>query len=168
MIYIVIIAFITFIFYLSFKGNADIKNVDKYGGLKKKYETLIDQIMARNSFYQLNELNSNNIEITNTGMKFKLIEIDKKIQITWLWNSFSSGQTHKLLWKFDENESPNKMYQILDRDMTIQNFIDDGMTKLQAEDWFKIRRSKNEEEQDKLAYNFSTKYPELWSKITGF
>lgn len=167
MIYIIIIAVIAFIIYLSIKGTADLKNVNKFGGLKNKYKILIDQIMSRNSFYQLNEINANNVELTNTGMKFKLIEMDKKIQITWFWNSFSSGQTHKLIWKFDENENQNKMYEILDREIAIQNFIDDGMTKSQAEDWFKIGRSENEEEQEKLVSNFSKKYPELWSKITG-
>lgn len=167
MIYIIIIAIIGTIFYLSFKGRADLKNVIKAGGLKNKYKIFINRIISRNSFYQLNEINPNNLELLNTGMKFKLIEIDKKLQITWFWNSFSSGKTHKLLWKFDENENQDKIYETVDRDIAIQNFIDDGMTKPQAEDWFKIGRSENEEEQEKLVNDFSAKYPELWSKITG-
>ena len=92
MIYIIIIiAIIAFIIYLSSKGNADIKNVEKNGGLKNKYKTLIDLIMARNSFYKLNEINSNNIALTNTGMTFKLIEMDKKstncvgLEFIWFW-----------------------------------------------------------------------------------
>lgn len=167
MVYIIIIAVIAFIIYLSFKGNADIQNVNKYGGLRNKYKTLIDQIMARNSFYQLNEINANNIELTNTGMKFKLIEMDKKLQISWIWNSFGTGQTHKLLWKFDENENQIKMYQKLEKDMALQNLIDDGMTKQQAEDFYAINRETNENVQNQLVENFSKKYPELWSKMTG-
>jgi hypothetical protein len=167
MIYIIIIAVIAFFFYLSAKGNADIKNVEKYGGLKYKYKTLIDLIMSRNSFYQLREINTNNIELTNTGMTFKLIEMDKKLQITWTWNSFGSGQNHKLLWKFDENEDQTKMYQKLDKDMAVQNLVDDGMNKQQAEDFYVISKTSDENEQNRLTEIFSKKYPELWSKITG-
>lgn len=167
MIWIIIIAIIAFVIYLSAKGNADLKNVEKYGGLKNKYKTLIDLIMSRNSFYQLNEINSNNIELTNTGMKFKLIEMDKKLQITWVWNSFGSGQNHKLLWKFDENEDQKKMYEKLNKDMAVQNLIDDGMTKQQAEDFYIINNTTNKVEQNRLVENFSKKYPALWSKMTG-
>lgn len=167
MIYIIIIVIIAVVIYLSAKGNTDLKNVDKYGGLKNKYKTLIDLIMSRNSRYQLNEINSNNLELTNTGMIFKLKEMDKKLQITWVWNSFGSGQNHKLQWKFDENEDQVKMYERLHIDMAIQNLIDDGMTKQQAEDFFEINHTTNEDEQKRLLENFSKKYPALWSKMTG-
>lgn len=167
MIWIVVIAIIAFFIYLSVKGNADIKNVNKYGGLRNKYKILIDRIMARNAYYRMNEINSNNIVLTNTGMSFKLIEMDKKLQITWIWNSFGSGRTHKLLWKFDENEDQEKMYEKINSDISIQNLIDDGMTKQQAEDFYKINIEKNEEIQKHLVENFSKKYPDLWSKITG-
>src|SRR6218665_26576 len=139
MVYIIIIAVIAVIaviIYLAVKANADIQNVNKY-------RVFIDRIMARNPFYELNEINSNNIELTNTGMKFKLIEMDKKLQITWHWFRFSSGKSYKLKWNFDENENQDKMYEILDKGMAIQNLIDDGMTKQQAEDWLKINRSNN-------------------------
>ena len=164
---IIIIAIIAFIIYLGAKGNADIKNVEKFGGLRNKYGVFIDKIMARNSFYQLHEINSNNIELTNTGMKFRLIEIDKKLQVTWAWNSFGTGKTYNIQWNFDENENQNKMYETLNKDMAIQTFIDDGMTKPQAEDWLKMSKSTNENEQEKLALEFSKKHPELWAKITG-
>lgn len=169
LIIIAIIAFIAigYIFKLASKGNADIENVKKHGGLRKKYHTLITLIMSRNSFYQLQELNINNVAITNTGMVFKLIEIDKKLQITWRWDSFSTGKTHQLQWYFNENENQNKMYEEINKGLTIQNFIDDGMTKIQAEDWFTINKSDSKEKQDKLIHEFSIKYPELWSKITG-
>lgn len=162
----VIIAVIAFVIYQSIKGNSDIQNVEKHGGLRKKYSVLIDRIMARNSFYQLQELNSNNIEMTTTGMKFKLIELDKKLQVTWSWNSFSSGKNHRLQWYFAEDENQDKMYEKLNKDIAIQNLIDDGMTKPQAEDLLKISHSNNEAEKEKLVMEFLTKYPELWSKIT--
>jgi hypothetical protein len=100
-------------------------------------------------------------------MIFKLKEMDKKLQITWVWNSFGSGQNHKLQWKFDENEDQVKMYERLHIDMAIQNLIDDGMTKQQAEDFFEINHTTNEDEQKRLLENFSKKYPALWSKMTG-
>ena len=123
--------------------------------------------MARNSFYKLNEINSNNIALTNTGMTFKLIEMDKKLQIVWVWNSFGSGKNHKLVWKFDENEDQTKMYQKMDEDMAIQNLIDDGMTKQQAEDFYLINKTSDKNKQNQLVEKFSKKHPELWSKITG-
>ena len=167
MIYGIVIAFVAYIVYNAIKGNADIKNVNKYGGLINKYNILIKHIMSRNSFYQLKEINSNNIELLNTGMKFKLIELDKKIQISWLWNSFVTGKTYKLKWSFDEFQNQDEMYAILNKDIAIQNLIDDGMSKQQAEEWLKITESNNEIEQEKLIKIFSNKYPKLWSEITG-
>ena len=166
-IVLIVVIVIVFFLYSGYKGSQDIENVEKLGGLRIKYEDFIDQIMARNSNYQIRELNSNNIELTNTGMIFKLIEIDKKLQVTWNWNSFGTGKTYRLQWKFDENQDQKEMYEILNEGMTIQTFIDGGMTKNQAEDWLKVSMSTNEIDQQKLAEKFSKKHPELWSKITG-
>ena len=167
MIYIIIIAVIVFFIYLASKDNADIQNVNKSGGLKNKYKILIEHIMSRNSFYKLNEINSNNIVLTNTGMRFKLIELDKKLQITWHWDSFVSGKSHTVQWLFDEFENQDEMYKKLDNDMKIENLIDEGMTKLQAQDFLQITLASDEAEQEKLANEFSKKHPELWSKITS-
>lgn len=167
MVYVIIIAVIALIAYNAFKGNADIKNVNKYGGFRNKYKILIDRIMSRNSFYQLKEINSNNIELLNTGMKFKLIELDKKLQIIWLWTRIGTGKTYKIQWRFNEFQDQNEMYSIIDKDMAIQNFIDDGMTKKQAEYWLEIARTDNKVEQGRLINEFSKKYPEFWSKIKG-
>ncbi len=167
MVYVIIIAVIAFIAYNAFKGNADIANVKKYGGLRNKYATLINKIMSRNSQYRLEEKNSNNILLTNTGMVFRLIEIDKKLQVTWNWHAFGSNKVYKLQWNFNEFQNQDEMYAIIDKDVTVQNFIDDGMTKQQAEDWLEISRAENESEQKRLVNTFLKKYPELWSKITG-
>lgn len=167
MVYVIIIAVIAFIAYKAFKGNADIKNVNKYGGLRNKYAILINEIMARNSQYRLVEKNSNNIQLTNTGMVFRLIEIDKKLQVTWNWRAFGTNKVYKLQWYFEEFQNQDEMYAIINKDVTVQNFMDDGMTKQQAEDWLKISRSNNEVEQERLVNSFSKKYPALWSKITG-
>ena len=51
--------------------------------------------------------------------------------------------------------------------MALQNLIDDGMTKQQAEDFYIINNTANEDEQNRLVENFSKKYPDLWSKMTG-
>lgn len=167
MIWIIILAVVAYLIYLATKGKADLENVNKYGGLVIKYKTLIDYIMSRNAYYQLNEINSNNIELTNTGMKFKLIELDKKLQITWFWNSFSSGKTHKLKWNFDEFESQNKMYQQIDFDINLQSLIDEGMTSEQAKDWLNISQSNDEKEQENLVIEFSKKYPALWERLSN-
>lgn len=167
MIWIIIIAVVAFVLYLSSKGDADMKNVKKYGGLKNKYRLLINNIMSRNSFYQVQEINANNVRITNTGMVFRLIEMDKKLQVVWNWESFTTGQVHKLVWNFDENENQDKMYETIDRDMKIQNFVDDGMTKQQATDWLKISYCDDKQRQEQLIDIFSKKYPDLWSKMFG-
>lgn len=165
MIGIIIAIIVIYIIYLGVKGNKDIQNVNKYGGLRNKYSVFINHIMSRNSYYQLRELNTNNIEIANTGMMFKLIEIDKKLQVTWVWQSFSTGKTHKLQWLFNEFENQDSMYEKVDKGMTIQNYIDDGMNQVEAEDWFKISRSTNKIEQDTLVESFSKKYPALWDRM---
>ena len=92
MIYLIIGVIIAYFVYQGMKGNADMENVNKYGGLKIKYSTLIDRIMSRNSYYQMIEVNSNDIRLTCTGMVFRLTEIDKKIQIVWNWESFSTSK----------------------------------------------------------------------------
>ena len=167
MIYLIIGVIIAYVVYQGMKGNADMENVNKYGGLKIKYSTLIDRIMSRNSYYQMIEVNSNDIRLTCTGMVFRLTEIDKKIQIVWNWESFSTSKIHKLIWNFDEWQDQDMMYEIIDKDIKVQCYIDDGMTKQQAEDFYKIRYANNEEEQERLIKDFSNKYPSLWAKITG-
>ncbi|MCT7905079.1 Uncharacterised protein [Candidatus Ornithobacterium hominis] len=136
-ILIIVALGVTYFLYIGYKGNKDIKNVEKYGGLKIKYNTLIELIMARSSTTRLQQINSNNIRITSTGMMFKLIEIDKKIQITWDWHSFTTGKIHRLVWKFDENQDQNVMYETIKRDISIQNLLDDGLTKREAENYLK-------------------------------
>lgn len=167
MIWIILIAIVAVFIYLARKGNADIENVNKYGGLTSKYHTFINHIMSRNAYYQLNEINSNNVELTNTGMKYKLIEIDKKLQVTWVWNSFSTGKVHKLQWKFNESENQDLMYQKMATDISIQNLVDEGMTTAQATDWLKMSRGATEEEQRRLADEFAKKYPALWDKLSN-
>ena len=139
MIGIVIAIVVIYIIYLGVKGNKDIQNVNKYGGLKNKYSIFINHIMSRNSY--------------------------RKLQVTWVWQSFSTGKTHKLQWLFNEFENQDSMYEKVDKGMTIQNYIDDGMNQVEAEDWFKISRSTNKIEQDTLVESFSKKYPALWDRM---
>ena len=47
-------------------------------------------------------------------MRFKLIELDKKLQITWHWDSFVSGKSHTVQWLFDEFENQDEMYKKLE------------------------------------------------------
>lgn len=133
-----------------------------YGGLKNKYKKLIDLIMARNPMYQLEEINTNNVVLSNTGMIFRLIEKDKKLHIYWVWHSLGSDQTYRLFWKFDENENQQKMYDIIAFDMEVQVLINDGLNRQQAIDLATISRTKNEEEKKRLVDTFSIKYPYLF------
>ena len=75
----------------------------------------------------------------------------------WVWNSFGSGKNHKLVWKFDENEDQTKMYQKMDEDMAIQNLIDDGMTKQQAEGFYLINKTSDKNKQNQLVEKFFKK-----------
>ncbi|QIG89907.1 hypothetical protein G6R40_09645 [Chryseobacterium sp. POL2] len=131
------------------------------------YKDLIAHIMKRNPLYKLRELNLNEVEITNTGMSFSLRKINDVLKITWYWDSFSSGKNHVVEWQFHESENQDLMYQKISNDMTIQNLIDEGMTKIQAIEWVKIINTTDEEESEKLVEIFSKKHPSLWAKITS-
>ena len=146
----IIILAIVLLIRLAIKGNADIQNVQKHGGLINKYSILINLIMSRNSYYQLKEININNIEITNTGMMFKLIEIDKQLQVTWHWSSFTTGKNHKLQWHFKEFANQEDMYLKIKKGMTVQNLIDDGINKQEAEQWYKVNYENELDKRDTL------------------
>lgn len=158
--YIIIIV-ILFIIYFLIKGNADMKNVNKYGGLKNKYKTIIDLILARNPFYNMREINPNNIELSSTGVRFKLIELDKKLQVTWFWSSLQTGKNYKLIWKFDETENQHNMYAKIKNDIDIHSLMDEGLTKTQATDIVEINNTTDKEKQERLINIFNTKYPDL-------
>lgn len=156
-IIIIVLVIVIFFVRLSTQTISEIEHVGKHGGLKNKYKTLIDRIMSRNSMYQLKEIYSNDIELICTGMKFHLTEVNKKLKITWVWDSFISGQMHKLQWHFDEFQNQDEMYEILDKDIAIINLMDEGMTKQQAIDMLNISRVENKAEQERLITDFSNK-----------
>ena len=61
-IIIIAVAIVFFLFYNSYKGMKDIKYVEKSGGLRIKYQELIDFILT-NEKLKLKQNNFNNIEI---------------------------------------------------------------------------------------------------------
>ncbi len=166
-IIVIVLAIVIFFVRHSDQTINEINHIGKHGGLKNKYKVVIDKIMSRNSLYQLKEHYSNDIELLCTGTVFHLTEVKKVLKITWAWNSFVSGKSHGLKWCFDEFQNQDEMYEIIDKDIKIVSLIDEGFTKQQAIDFLNISLSKNEIEQNKLISDFSNKYPELWSKISG-
>lgn len=166
-ILIAVIAIVIFFGRLANQTVSEIEHVGKHGGLKNKYKILIEHIMSRNSLYQLKENYSNDIELLCTGTKFHLTEVKKTLEINWGWDSFTSGKLHRLKWSFDEFKNQDEMYSIIDKDINIVSLIDEGFTKQQAIDFLNISLLTNEVEQKKLISDFSNKYPELWSKISG-
>lgn len=135
MIYFIIIAVIAFFVYNSYKGNQDLANVNKYGGLKNKYSVLIEQIMT-NKKLQLQELNPNNVYIGysfigNGYVRFKLIEMSKKLQVSYESKDMVDG-VQKLLWKFDENEDQNIMFAKITKDLVINNIMKTGASREEA------------------------------------
>lgn len=151
--------------YLGAKGNADTKNVEKYGGLRNKYNVLIGNIMSRNPYYQIFEKNSNNIVLSCTGMTFRLIELDKKLQVVWRWERFGSGKVYNFKWSFPESMDQNKMYQEIDIHLAIQNLVDGGLTETQAKDFYPITQASSEEEGERLVNKFKNKYPNVLENL---
>ena len=154
--------------YLGAKGNADTKNVEKYGGLRNKYNVLIGNIMSRNPYYQIFEKNSNNIVLSCTGMTFRLIELDKKLQVVWIWERNRFGlKIYKKTWHFDENMDQIEMYKQIDAHLEIQNLVDDGMTDPQAKDFYLITKAASKEERERLVNDFKNKYPNVLENLMG-
>jgi hypothetical protein len=137
-IIIAIVVVIGGIAYFSYITMRDFGSVNKYGGLKNKYAVFIGKILDRNAFYRLHEKNINYVVLTNTGMFFILREINKKLKVTWHWESFSTGKIYEVKWSFGENEDQEKMYQQVDKDMKIQNMKDnEAMIKEAVDSFFK-------------------------------
>jgi len=63
--------------------------------LKEKYPVLINHILNRNSYYQMREIDANNVKLICTGITFTLTEVNRNLQITYVWDSFSTGKTYR-------------------------------------------------------------------------
>lgn len=135
MVYVIIIAIVIFILYNSFKGNQDIKNVEKHGGLQNKYNELIQCIMS-NEKLRLRTINPNNIEIGYSFagggyLFFKLIEMSGNLIVRYESKDFVDG-VKKLAWKFNENDNQTQMFEKISKDLAIHNFMLSGLSRKEA------------------------------------
>lgn len=102
-IIIIITAVVIFLVYNSYKGNQDIKNVEKSGGLENKYSELISFLMS-NEKLRLSRKNSNNVEIGYSFIgdgyvRFHLTEMNNNLLIRYESKDMVDG-IQKLAWKF--------------------------------------------------------------------
>ena len=133
--------------------------------LKEKYPVLINHILNRNSDYQMREIDANNVKLICTGITFTLTEVNRNLQITYVWDSFSTGKTYRHQWRFNENKDQNEMYEEIDKEIGIQSMMDSGFTREQAEDIAEIKYAKSQAEQEILLDIFSKKHPHLWEMM---
>ncbi|WP_297970359.1 hypothetical protein [uncultured Capnocytophaga sp.] len=133
--------------------------------IRNKYSVLINHILNRNSYYQMREIDANNVKLICTGITFTLTEVNRNLQITYVWDSFSTGKTYRHQWRFNENKDQNEMYEEIDKEIGIQSMIDSGFTREQAEDIAEIKYAKSQAEQEALLYIFSKKHPHLWEMM---
>jgi hypothetical protein len=135
MIWTIILVVVIFLIYNGYKGNNDIKNVEKFGGLENKYNILIKNIMS-NEKLKLRKINSNNLEIGysfigNGYVYFKLIEMDKYLQVKYESKNMVDG-IQRLVWKFNEEENQNEMFERISKDLAIHNLMLGGISKQEA------------------------------------
>ena len=133
--------------------------------LKEKYPVLINHILNRNSYYQMKEIDANNVKLICTGITFTLTEVNRNLQITYVWDSFSTGKTYRHQWRFNEKKDQNEMYEEIDKEIGIQSMMDSGFTREQAEDIAEIKYAKSQAEQEILLDIFSKKHPHLWEMM---
>ncbi len=132
---LIIVAIVIFIIYTGYKGNQDLKYVESFGGLKKKYNTLIQNLMSEEKM-KLNIINSNKIEIGYNFIGggyvfFRLIEMDKKLQIKYQSKDMVDG-IQNIVWNFDESKNQDEMYEIITKELVVHNLMLRGMTREEA------------------------------------
>lgn len=133
--------------------------------VKDKYSTLIGHIMNRNAYYQMKEVEDSKVILTCTGVTFSLIQVSDRLQVNWIWNSFSTGKTYKHQWYFKGNRNQDEMYKEIDKEIRIQSTMDNGFTRIQAEEYLKIMTCSNPIEREKLLETFAKKYPDFMDNI---
>lgn len=135
MIWIIVLAVIGFFLYLGIKGGKDIKNVEKYGGLDNKYKTLVNKMLYHSQKLKMKKINSNNLEIgysfTGGFVRFKLIEMNKRLQVRYMANSVIDGKSN-IVWKFNEYEDQNEMFAKISKDLAIHTFMLEGLSREEA------------------------------------
>ncbi len=135
MIWIIILAIIGIFLFLGVKGGQDIKNVEKYGGLENKYKILVNKMLSHSQKLKMKKINSNNLEIgysfTSGFVRFKLIEMNKVLQVQYMANSVIDGKSN-LIWKFNEYEDQNKMFDKISKDLAIHTFMLEGLSREDA------------------------------------
>ncbi|PZD78537.1 hypothetical protein [Mesonia sp. K7] len=132
---IIILVIVVLFIYNGYKGNKDIKNVERYGGLEFKYGVLIQKIMS-NEKLKLRKINSNNLEIGYSFagggyVMFKLIEMSGHLTVRYESKDMVDG-VQKLAWKFREFDNQVDMFDIITKDLTIHNLKLGGLSEQEA------------------------------------
>lgn len=150
-IIVIVLAIVFFLFYNSYKGIKDIKYVEKSGGLKIKYQELIDFILT-NEKLKLKQINSNNIEIGygfigNGHIKFKFTEMSKNLMVRYQSKDNVDG-IQNLAWKFNENEPQSEMIEKISKDLFVHTQQLNGLSKNDAlKEYSKIKQQKEKIEE---------------------
>ncbi|HPO61180.1 MAG TPA: hypothetical protein PLN45_06485 [Exilispira sp.] len=110
------------------------------GGMRKKYETLINLILQQDKEARVVNEKPSDISIVLTTMSGRVIinilATFRSVTVTWLLDSYLLGN-HKLMWEFDKDEDQEYMFERMNKEINVymenkdfENRLQDGIDKV--------------------------------------
>ncbi len=141
MVWIVIISFLVLIIGKFLWDRAKMeRRILRDGGMRKKYETLINLILQQDKEARVVNEKPSDISIVLTTMSGRVIinilATFRSVTVTWLLDSYLLGN-HKLMWEFDKDEDQEYMFERMNKEINVymenkdfENRLQDGIDKV--------------------------------------
>ena len=141
MVWIVIISFLVLIIGKFLWDRAKMeRRILRDGGMRKKYETLINLILQQDKEARVVNEKTSDISIVLTTMSGRVIinilATFRSVTVTWLLDSYLLGN-HKLMWEFDKDEDQEYMFERMNKEINVymenkdfENRLQDGIDKV--------------------------------------
>jgi len=123
MVWIVIISFLVLIIgkFLCDRAKME-RRILRDGGMRKKYETLINLILQQDKEARVVNEKPSDISIVLTTMSGRVIinilATFRSVTVTWLLDSYLLGN-HKLMWEFDKDEDQEYMFERMNKEINV-------------------------------------------------
>ena len=141
MVWIVIISFLVLIIGKFLWDRAKMeRRILRDGGMRKKYETLINLILQQDKEARVVNEKPSDISIVLTTMSGRVIinilATFRSVTVTWLLDSYLLGN-HKLMWEFDKDEDQEYMFERMNKEINVymenkdfENRLQEGIDKV--------------------------------------
>lgn len=125
MFWVIVLALITFMFIQFFKDvNKQSKHLQKEGGMKRKYNVLVNHLLSIDPGGRIIDETKSNITIGYQGasgcITFDIIQTFGTVTIQYKAESIIFGK-HKLEWQFNEYASQYQMIEQIEKDIEAYN-----------------------------------------------